>query len=166
LKLRKKGTFLTRMSETKEVIIRKALVDEWNECKIINELCLEENYTDAQWRSLFSEHSMNMFAIVGEKVVGYICWFRYMFKDGMHVVSLAVHPEYRRQGIATKLFEQSFIKLRETCPDRIHLTLHVRKSNKAAITLYTKRGFVPIKTETEYYKKPVEDALLMYKKLS
>ena len=39
--------------------------------------------------------------------------------------------------------------------------LELRASNEAARLLYEKRGFVCVGTRKDYYKEPVEDAILM-----
>jgi len=43
--------------------------------------------------------------------------------------------------------------------------LEVRKSNEAAIELYKKHGFAPVRQRKDYYSSPVEDAIVMVMKL-
>ena len=75
------------------------------------------------------------------------------------MMNLAVHPDFRMQGIATELVERLVTALRENgvyC-----LMLEVRVSNFQAIALYTKLGFVQIGKRPNYYSHPKEDALIL-----
>lgn len=71
-----------------------------------------------------------------------------------HITSLAVSKNYRRLGLAEKLMKQAGIKRENEnqifflekslfeCYDANSITLHVRKSNLAALNLYEKKlGF-------------------------
>ena len=42
------------------------------------------------------------------------------------------------------------------------MTLEVRKSNAAAIAVYQKNGFQIAGMRKDYYRKPMEDALIMW----
>ena len=84
---------------------------------------------------------------------------------GLHVVldegyidNVAILPDCRRQGIARRLVEV-FCRFGEA--KLAFLTLEVRASNEAAISLYERLGFLPEGRRTDYYQKPKEDALLM-----
>ena len=77
------------------------------------------------------------------------------------MMNLAVHPEYREKGIATNLINvliEYLIQMQGTC-----LTLEVRVSNTAAISLYSKMGFAEVGRRPAYYRNPREDALILRK---
>lgn len=77
------------------------------------------------------------------------------------MMNLAVHPDYRRMGVAENLISQLIARLKEnnvTC-----LSLEVRASNAPAISLYTKSGFVEVGRRPGYYHNPKEDALILRK---
>ena len=100
-------------------------------------------------------------AKVNDKVVGFIgTW---IVLDESHVTNIAVHPNYRNQGIASKLLESLITYCRSLgC---VAFTLEVRASNKAAISLYMKYGFENVGVRKGYYEDNKEDAILMqYKK--
>jgi len=91
------------------------------------------------------------------KIVGYVIGAQ--IEDWGHIVSLAVHPDYRRRGIGESLLkniEERLIKRRVKL-----LLLEVAVSNKPAINLYLKHGYQPVRILKKYYE--VEDALLMLK---
>lgn len=79
-----------------------------------------------------------------------------------NITNVVVAPEARRRGVATGLLTY----LMET-GDRAGLsayTLEVRASNEAAIALYEKLGFVSEGIRPHFYEKPMEDAVIMWKR--
>lgn len=93
------------------------------------------------------------------RVIGYICLW--MFLDEMHILNLAIHSEFRRQGLGKKLIEYA-VNLAQTRGIR-WATLEVRQSNHPAITLYKKMGFKSVRLRPRYYIDNREDALVMEK---
>lgn len=79
------------------------------------------------------------------------------------VMNVAVSPDYRRQGIGESLM----VALGETLAQKgiESLTLEVRASNEAAISLYDRLGYTQIGRRPNYYTDPGEDALIMRKEL-
>src|SRR4030067_1421735 len=83
----------------------------------------------------------------------------WLIVDEAHIATLAVEPEYRRQGIgrnllATALREAAHIGMREA-------TLEVRANNLAAQRLYQKFMFEIVGFRPHYYRDNSEDALIM-----
>jgi ribosomal-protein-alanine N-acetyltransferase len=96
---------------------------------------------------------------IGDVLVGYLIISRYA--DAWHVMNVAVHEDYRGQGIATRLLNRLF---ELTAGDgRRGYTLEVRVSNSGAIKLYERLGFVPRGIRRGYYTDNREDALIMWK---
>lgn len=82
-----------------------------------------------------------------------------------HVTSLSVLRSYRRLGLAKKLMLQSQDAM-TTVYKASHVALHVRVSNRAALSLYKDTlGFSVKKVETKYYADG-EDAYSMQLSLS
>jgi len=78
-----------------------------------------------------------------------------------HVTSISVLRSYRRLGLAKKLMEQSQ-KAMATIYGASYVSLHVRKSNRAALNLYRDTlGFTLKATEEKYYADG-EDAYAMH----
>jgi ribosomal-protein-alanine N-acetyltransferase len=90
-------------------------------------------------------------------LVGYCC-FWIVFGE-VHIMNLAVHPDWRRKGIGTRLVEEAISISRRHEVQKIHL--EVRRSNDSARKLYEKFGFKVIAVRPNYYTQPREDALLM-----
>jgi ribosomal-protein-alanine N-acetyltransferase len=93
----------------------------------------------------------------GRTVIGY---GGLMFAvDEAHVTNLAVHPEHRREGVATRLLlALADDAIARGCPA---WTLEVRASNVAAQELYRRFGFAPAGVRGRYYEG-VEDAIVMW----
>jgi [ribosomal protein S18]-alanine N-acetyltransferase len=81
--------------------------------------------------------------------------------DEAHIILMAVHPHYQRQGIGCGLL----LRLLETAHHRgmKYATLEVRASNRVAIALYTKLGFTSVGKRPNYYEDNGEDALVLWR---
>ena len=91
------------------------------------------------------------------KVVGY-AGLQVVLDEG-YIANVAVDPEYRRQGIASKLV-QVYIDFAQA-NKLAFLTLEVRPSNMAAIILYGRLGFRSVGRRKNYYEHPKEDCIIM-----
>ena len=119
--------------------------DPWSEKSIASEL----NNALALW----------LVANEGEQVAGYIGSQTVM--DESDMMNVAVHPDFRRKGIAESLVNALVAELK--AKESRCLTLEVRASNTPAITLYKKLGFSEIGRRKNYYRNPREDALILRK---
>ena len=90
-------------------------------------------------------------------VVGFCNYW--LVKDEVHLLAIATHPDRRRGGIGARLLEHLLAKARST--QSALVTLEVRKSNRPAIALYERYGFVPVGVRRGYYAEDGEDALVM-----
>lgn len=77
-----------------------------------------------------------------------------------HITNVAVSKAFRRQGIAKALISH-FIKIAGQ-ENLEFMTLEVRSSNEAAISLYKSFGFVDVGLRKNYYENK-EDAYLLTK---
>jgi len=138
----------------------------------INRRCLPENYSTYFFMDLH-ERSPETFIVAEDKgvIVGYImCRIETGAPDfGLlgftkkgHVISIAVLPEYRRQGIAHALMKEAMgAMLRHKAKECF---LEVRVSNTPAVKLYQKMGFKVTRTIQSYYANG-EAAYKMSRKL-
>lgn len=98
-------------------------------------------------------------ALSDGQAVGYAGLWK-VFDEG-HITNIAVHPEFRRNGVgAALLAELVALAQREGI---LRLTLEVRKGNQAAQNLYRKFGFVEEGVRKAYYADNGEDAVIMWK---
>lgn len=94
----------------------------------------------------------HMIGTIGLQVIG---------GDG-EISNVAVLPRYRRHGIAHRLMEEVFREGDRLVPG--DFTLEVRAGNTAAIALYESFGFVTEGVRRDYYEKPRENALIMWRR--
>ena len=75
------------------------------------------------------------------------------------ILNIAVRPTAQKRGIGQKLLDSVF----EVCfrQQVRYIWLEVRKNNENAITFYRKNNFQPVYTRKNYYRDPVDDALVM-----
>ena len=120
--------------------------------------------------SSFEEELKNILATylvakIENKVVGYIgMWF---VMDECHITNIAVHSEYRKNKIATRLINEMLNLCKEHKTN--YIMLEVRESNIPAIKLYSSFGFTEEVIRKDYYKNPDgtrEDAIVMSKELN
>lgn len=79
-----------------------------------------------------------------------------------NITNVVIAPEARNQGIGTAMLRHLMQE-----GDREGLTaytLEVRVSNVAAIHVYEKLGFVSAGIRPNFYEKPTEDALILWKR--
>ena len=119
--------------------------DPWSEMSIASEL---QNIW-AYW----------LVAVQDDMVVGYIGSQSTI--DETDVMNVAVHPDWRRQGIAEQLIENLIEELKKRGSHA--LMLEVRASIAPAISLYEKMGFRQVGLRKNYYRNPKEDALILRK---
>jgi ribosomal-protein-alanine N-acetyltransferase len=91
-----------------------------------------------------------------DELVGYLVCSRY--DRVWHLMNVAVAPERRRRGVATRLIS----RLIEEGGGKLPFTLEVRVSNRAAISMYEGLGFRSAGVRPRYYQDNGEDALIMW----
>lgn len=95
------------------------------------------------------------------RVAGYLCLWE--VADELHVTNVAVHPAYRRRGIARAM-------LAAVLDDAVRRSLslvglEVRPTNAEARALYESFGFRVVGRRRGYYYDTGEDALIMEARL-
>jgi ribosomal-protein-alanine N-acetyltransferase len=116
-------------------------------------------------RDSFENELKNVFATYlvakdGENVVGY--GGMWVIIDEGHITNIAVHPDYRGNGIGDLLLSSMIDNC--TAKKVTAMTLEVRSSNIAAQNLYAKHGFIAEGCRKKYYEDNGEDAILMWKR--
>lgn len=110
---------------------------------------------------LLEQDSINLLVVYqSDKIVGY-CLYQVVFEQA-EILRIGTHPDYQRQGIASKLFDRLNNELKRCEVES--LLLEVRADNIPAIALYEQQDFTVIHTRTGYYQlpdQPAIDALIM-----
>jgi ribosomal-protein-alanine N-acetyltransferase len=92
-----------------------------------------------------------------ERVLGYAAATS-AWEDG-EILNVAVDPPARGRGVGGLLLDSAIAALKDQLVRNVFL--EVRESNAAAIALYSSRGFARLSTRANYYRRPVENALVM-----
>ncbi len=128
----------------------------------IEEQCFNSGFA----RKTFEKELENKIAVYfvaenGGKPIGYAGLWNIC--GSADIIDVAVHNDFRRQGIGEALIE----KLIEYCKneDISEINLEVRISNLAAQSLYRKMGFSEVGQRQNYYENR-ETAILMKKILT
>lgn len=98
---------------------------------------------------------------VGSKLTGYLI-LRSTAGEG-EILNLAVAPDFRRRRVAITLLGHGFESLLQHGVR--HVFLEVRRSNNAALALYRHLGFALAGVRRGYYRKPLEDAMVLRRRL-
>ena len=126
----------------------------------LEKLCFSDPWSENSVASeLNNKLSLWLVAEEEDRVAGYIGSQTVCNETDM--MNVAVHPDFRRRGIADALIcalVEELKAMESTC-----LTLEVRASNAPAIALYEKLGFSEIGRRKNYYRNPKEDALILRK---
>jgi ribosomal-protein-alanine N-acetyltransferase len=94
-------------------------------------------------------------------VVGYaVLW---VSSVECELANLAVNPARRGAGLGAQLLDAVLRQMHEE--GLLVMFLEVRASNTAARRLYASRGFHEVGVRSNYYKSPVEDALVLRRDL-
>jgi ribosomal-protein-alanine N-acetyltransferase len=90
------------------------------------------------------------------RFAGFLC--RWLVADECHILNIAVHPNFRRSGVAVTLISEAINEVK--AKKAAVITLEVRRSNVAARSLYRKLLFQERRVRKNYYGAG-EDAIIM-----
>jgi len=146
------------------VSVRRATIDDLMQMQHTNLTCLPENYQMKYY--FYHILSWPQLSYVAEdpkgRIVGYVLAKMEEDTDEPHghITSLAVLRSHRRMGLATKLMTQAQNSMVETFSAE-YVSLHVRRTNRAALSLYQDTlKFEVDDIESKYYADG-EDAFAM-----
>lgn len=109
--------------------------------------------------SMESDNTIYIVAKEDNNVTGYAGMYL-SFEEG-NITNVAVNPSSRRKGIGEKIVRDILNRAYEKGVRDVFL--EVRETNSAAIALYEKIGFKEEGIRKNFYEKPKENALIMWK---
>ena len=138
---------------------RRMLASDAEEIAAIEEMTFAMPWSRKDfWAEAVNENAIYIVGIINEKIVAYAgAWISF---EEAQITNVAVHPDYRGQGIGTKLFAKFIEEVKSRNVTAI--TLEVRPSNEAAIKLYEKFGLRSVGRRKGYYIDNNEDAFIMW----
>ena len=103
--------------------------------------------------------SKKAFAELEGEIAGYCGCYQSL--EEAEITNVAVKRQLRGHGIGRRLLEELMRIGKER--GAFAYTLEVRVSNQAAIHLYEKLGFISFGIRKNFYEKPKEDAMIMWR---
>ena len=152
-------------SQSQDWIMRSATVADLEELVSLEEVCFAAPWSRKSFEAELHGNPFSQILVVpgpmgassGSPLLAYICvWV--IFEE-IRFLNLAVHPQFRRRGLAKQLILQALrIGVDQGCCRGM---LEVRHSNQTARMLYESFNFKEYATRNSYYTNPTEDAILM-----
>ena len=118
-------------------------------------------YTVEQFKDWYEKcPELSIVAEISGKIAGYM--MTCILPEGGDIVSIAVHPDYRRKGIAKALFDYTSGYLKEQGLSQVRL--EVKRTNFEGLRFWEDTGFEVVGIEPNYYRDGAE-ALVMRKRI-
>lgn len=124
-------------------------------------------FTDPWPKSAFRElldvaNRINLVLADSEaRIVGYI--LAQVGADELQIQNIAVEPSLRRHGLGAMLLRRA--EAEGVARGALCSVLDVRTTNEAAMALYHSFGYRMIGRRKDYYRRPVCDALVLFRRL-
>lgn len=123
----------------------------------IEQQVFADPWSTQDFRDCVTSDALFLVAEATSKVEGYVIALD--VADEGEILNLAVAPTGRRHGLGRALVEAVLRLLTER--DVRHVYLEVRESNAPARALYAAQGFREVGRRKQYYRRPVEDAIVL-----
>ena len=151
---------LKSKGKTLEVI--SLSLEDLNDCLKLDAIALKGLWSKTQWENELSDSQRICLGIFdSSKLIALTCGW--IIVDELHLTAVAVHPNYRRRGVAQTILGNLFIKaIRKGCNQA---TLEVKSNEPAALALYKTCGFTTTGRRSNYYTNG-SDALIQWKPLN
>lgn len=151
------------MPFARQAVIRPVRADDLEAILLIEQQAMPAPWSDRQIRAELDAANARGWVILGEGGLAGYAFFRTCAPE-CELLHLVVASNQRRRGLGQALLQQALRHLVEA--GMTNCLLEVRDSNIAARSLYASMGFLQVGRRKNYYRQPVEDALLMRRNLT
>ena len=159
-----KSAAIARAESEKEIAKARAMAKkEANDAEVAAELdskCFREETCSREYFFRVAQDKRREFWVAEKDGKLIACAGAEIDNDTAEIESLAVDPDYRRQGVGTILLLKLLSAVRKRGANFV--VLEVRPSNTAAIKLYESFGLKSVGRRKNYYRDNDEDALIMW----
>ena len=150
--------------ESPSWVIQAATINNLDELVALEEACFSDPWSRKSFEAELGGNQFSRVLLISDfngemktQAIGYICvWL--VFEE-IRFMNLAVHPKFRRQGLAKQLICKALTLGLEA--DCYRGMLEVRQTNSGARNLYESFNFKTYGIRKSYYTNPTEDAILM-----
>ena len=144
-------------------LIRKMSADDVAAVVRIESECFSRPWSESALAAELDKPRCDFFVLeIDGEIVAYIG--TNICLDECFIANVAVRGPFRRRGFGRALVEYAAKNAESSSCSFI--TLEVRKSNTAAVRLYSSVGFAAEGERKRFYSEPDEDALIMTKRFS
>ena len=126
-------------------------------------LAIESGQESLPWmedeflKILRQRNCIGMVAEADDKIVGFMIYE--LNKHRLQILNFAVHPKYRRRGVASQMAAKLIGKL--SSQRRTRISLHLRETNLSAQLFFRAIGFKALEIAREHFEDTGEDAYIM-----
>jgi ribosomal-protein-alanine N-acetyltransferase len=106
---------------------------------------------------LRQRNCIGMVAEADDQIVGFMIYE--LNKHRLQILNFAVHPKFRRRGVATQIASKLMGKL--SSQRRTKISLHIRETNLPAQLFFRAIGFKALEIAREHFDDTGEDAYVM-----
>ena len=147
-------------NENIRVHIRRMTPEDVPVAAALERICFSEPWSEnAYLGTLKDEKALYLVAEKEDGEIAGICGLLDILGEG-DISNVAVSEPFRRQKVAERMMAELLKQGKER--GITAFTLEVRASNKAALRLYEKFGFLCEGHRKKFYKRPEEDALILW----
>lgn len=140
-------------------MIRPMVMEDVPQIAALEAALFADPWNEKQLRDTIHFHPEDVYVYEVDGIVGYLLLMG--AADEGELLRIGVDKDHRRQGIGLALMERMAQWAKEHGVATGYL--EVRAHNEAAIALYERQGYVSLGVRKNYYKNPVEDAIIMSK---
>ncbi|MBU0701134.1 ribosomal protein S18-alanine N-acetyltransferase [bacterium] len=154
------GEFSSSLSSWKlELRFSLMTMDDIPQIAALEKMCFSMPWSERLFiNELENNNSYFLTIKIRNELIGYAGFW--LIVDEAHIVNLAVHPEFRRQGMGGMLLKNILDMAKQK--GALKATLEVRETNTPANLLYERLGFVCVALRKGYYADTKEHAVIMW----
>ena len=146
-----------------EFLIERLTSDKFCEVAELERLCFSLPWSEKSLELLLVDKNAGFVVCDGTsgRVVAY--GGMVVVLDEGQITNIATHPDFRRQGLGERVVRAIIDYASES--GLVSISLEVRESNAAAISLYEKLGFRGVGVRKNFYASPRENGIVMIKSI-
>lgn len=146
--------------ENRELItLEKLGIDQMEAIVAFDKLCFPTDcWKESDWKELLEDERAIYYAFVEkERIVGDVFIYNWKGEDDyVKIMNLAIHAEYRKQGLAHRLLEHVTEEMKKEEMSRF--CGETRASNRGMQKVFEDCGYKVNKVEENYFQNPKESA--------
>lgn len=139
------------------MIIKKAVISNLKAIETLNDKYFHEQGRD--FKKYLTNENYQMIVAEEKEIIGFTGFKKQNWNNSLEVIDIFIHPDFRKQGIGTKLINKLIDFAKKT---KARVLIAEAPSNNPAVFLYKKCGFRKCGYNDRYYdNKGEEKAIFM-----